>query len=105
MPEKFKALLRRIWAQCRDVHTIVLFLLVVAVLYTPAWGGLLLYALTRSELYLAAATSWALFWAGPFTPFFPLCLAITAALRRLNLRYIRRKKERGDPPPDDETVP
>ena len=101
MLKKCKAVFRRLWASCRDARTIALFFVVVIVLYTPAWGGLFLYAVTNNDLYLAAATSYVLFWAGPFTPFFPLCLAITLGLRRLLRRRAERRKDQDRFPPVD----
>jgi len=101
MLDKCKTMLKRLWNECKNVETLALFFLVVIVLYTPAWGGLFLYAVTGQEWYLAGATSYVLFWAGPFTPFFPLCLAITLGLRRLFLRRASRRSDDGDPPPDD----
>jgi len=95
MLEKCRAFLRYLWNECRDAGTIALFFAVVIAFYAPAWGGFLLYVLTGNELWLAGATSYALFWAGPFTPFFPVCLTVALALRRLWHRR-KKKKEKGD---------
>ena len=95
MLEKCKAFCRYLWRECKDVRTIALFFAVVIVGYSPAWGGLILYVLSGNEWFLAGATSWVLFWAGPFTPFFPLCLAVTLAIRRL-LRHNQTKGDEND---------
>lgn len=43
------------------------------------------------------ASAYLVFWAGPFTPYFPLCIAITLSLKKL----IEKIKGRGDKTSDD----
>ena len=56
---------------------------VVALMYTPVWGGYLLHILFGIKWGSVVATAYMAFWAGPFTPFFPLCIAITFAIKKL----------------------
>ncbi len=80
--EKARELLRWIWTECRDVRTAALLLTVMAVMYFPVWGGYLLHALFGWKTGSVIASACLLFWAGPFTPFFPLCIGITFAIKR-----------------------
>ena len=63
--------------------TLLLFGFVVLVMYAPVWGGFLLYALFRWRWCFYAASAYLAFWAGPFTPFFPCCVAITLFIKKL----------------------
>lgn len=63
--------------------TLILFAVVVAVMYCPVWGGYLLYAIFKWKWCFAVASAALAFWAGPFTPFFPLCIAITHFLEKI----------------------
>lgn len=83
-----------IWRECKDVKTLLLLLLVIVVVYCPVWGGFLLHWLFRWKWALAAATACLLFWAGPATPFFPLCVGLTLAIKKaLQTRKNRKHKE------------
>lgn len=73
---------RWIWQECKDIKTLFLLLLVMAVVYLPVWGGFLLYALFKWEWASVVASACLVFWAGPFTPFFPICIGITLSIKR-----------------------
>ena len=81
--DKFKKFLFRIKTECRDLRTIVLFVIVCAVVYSPVWLGFTIFAVFGFKWALIAATTCCAFWAGPFTPFFPICIALTFAIKRL----------------------
>ena len=91
--EKFKKFLLSIWKELKDLKTLVLFFVVVLVIYSPVWGGYLIYAIFRFPWSLTMATVCLAFWAGPFTPFFPICIAVTLAIKR-GVKRIRRIKQR-----------
>ncbi len=93
MKEKAIRFLKRIKDECGNRETVILFALVVAVMYFPVWGGYLFYAIFGWKWCFAAATAYLLFWAGPFTPFFPLCVVITLFLKKV-IQRCRRRKER-----------
>lgn len=80
--EKFRKFILYLKNECRDWRTLVLFVIVMAVVYSPVWLCYLLYFLFDFKWALIAATSVLAFWAGPFTPFFPLCIAITLGIKR-----------------------
>lgn len=72
-----------VWSECRDWRTVVLLAFVGALLCAPVWGGYLLAFLFGWKWTAVAATAVLAFWAGPFTPFFLLCIAITLFLKKL----------------------
>ena len=93
--EKFKKFLLSIWKELKDLKPLALFLIVVLVIYSPVWGGYLIYAIFRFPWSLTMATVCLAFWAGPFTPFFPICIAVTLAIKRgvKRIRRIKQKKQ------------
>ena len=89
LKEKIIRFLKQIWKECGNKRTIALFAVVLIIMYAPVWGGYLLWWLFRWKWCAYIASAYMLFWAGPFTPFFPLCLAVTLALTRL----VRKKRK------------
>lgn len=92
MKDKFIRFFRWIWRECKDVKTFILLMIVSTVVYSPVWGGYLLNALFGWEWASVMASACLVFWAGPFTPFFPICIGITLAIKR---RIERRKGQQG----------
>lgn len=80
--DKFIRFCRWIWQECKDIKTFLLFLLVVTVLYAPVWGGYLLHMLFGWKWASIVSSACLMFWAGPFTPFFPICIGITLSIKR-----------------------
>ena len=78
--------------ECKDVKTLIILLIVILIVYSPVWGGYLLYFIFKLNIFLVVATACAAFWAGPFTPFFPLCIAVTLAIKKLLKRKDRKEK-------------
>ena len=72
-----------IWSECKDWRTLVLLLIVVVLMYTPVWGGYLLHLIFGIKWGSVVATAYLAFWAGPFTPYFPLCIAITFGIKKI----------------------
>ena len=83
---------RWLWRECRDVKTLLLLLLVITVAYSPAWGGYFLYELFGWKWASVVASACLAFWAGPFTPFFPICIGITLAIKQ----YAKHGKKHPD---------
>ena len=82
--------------QLEDKRNLAIFFYMLAVLSAPIW---LFYTLAVmfdiKALYAVASVYWA-FWAGPMTPFFPLCVAITLAIRKILDKLLWKKNDRGD---------
>lgn len=81
--EKIINFFKWIKGECKDWKTFAILLIVIIVVYSPVWGGFLCYAITKSTVALSIATITLAFWAGPFTPFFPLCIAITLFIKKM----------------------
>ena len=88
--EKVKAFFRWILDECRDWRTVVLLIAVVAAVYSPVWVGYLLKLIFGWNWAAVMATAMLVFWAGPFTPFFPVCVALTLAIKKC---WEKRKKK------------
>ena len=88
--EKVKAFFRWIFDECRDWRTVVLLIAVIAVVYSPVWVGYLLKLMFGWKWAAVMATAVLVFWAGPFTPFFPICVALTLAIKKW---WEKRKKK------------
>ena len=88
--EKVKAFFRWILDECRDWRTVVLLIAVVATVYSPVWVGYLLKLIFGWHWASVMATAVLVFWAGPFTPFFPVCVALTLAIKKW---WEKRKKK------------
>lgn len=86
---KFIGFCHWIWQECKDVKTFLLLLLVIAAVYSPVWGGYLLHALFGWKWASVMASACLVFWAGPFTPFFPICVGITLSIKRLANHSLR----------------
>ena len=82
LKNKFIAFLKEIKKELKDRRTILIFICVVIIMYIPVWGGYLLYWIFKWKWCIGMATMYAIFWAGPFTPFFPLCIAITFFIKK-----------------------
>lgn len=88
---KIKKFFNWIWQECKDKDTLLLFIGVVVLMYLPAWGGYLLHAIFGWAWCSAVASAYLLFWAGPFTPFFPVCMGITLSIKKVMQIKSRRQ--------------
>ena len=86
LKEKVINFCRWVWSECKDVKTFLLLLAVIAAVYSPVWVGYLLSAIFGWTWASVMASTCLVFWAGPFTPFFPLCIAIILSIKRWSER-------------------
>lgn len=96
--KKFLSLLKAIIKQLKDKTNIIIFIVVFLVLSSEVWVPILLGIITQNAWwYGIGATCWA-FWLAPFTPFLPLCLGITFAVRKAYdaLKKRSKKSEQSD---------
>lgn len=88
---------RWLWAECHDWRFLVLFIGVAAVMSVEVWGfylaGLVTWGTEFSKWAFGVASACWLFWLGPFTPFVPLCMAITCGIKTA-IDRARERKER-----------
>ena len=100
LKDKFIRFCRWVWQECKDAKTFLLLLLVIAVVYSPVWGGYLLYAVFGWKWASVMASACLVFWAGPFTPFFPICIGITLSIKRRVKRQTEMKNAPADTKPE-----
>ncbi len=73
-----------IWKQVKDWHNLIILAIVA-----PAFFALCVFLValalffTDGKIHLIIAGSTVIaFWVGPFTPFWPICIAITLGIRK-----------------------
>ena len=76
-------LLRWLASSLKDWRNWVIFLLVYVALTSPTWMGWLLYFITMDPWHLTYSIAYMAFWALPFTPLLPLCIAISLCIRKV----------------------
>lgn len=102
-PNRFKRFWKWVWHlltfsfiwmfyNIRDWKTAVIFIIVNVVVSIEVWLPYLLAFITRgtdfSKVMLSAGSACWLFWLGPGTPFIPLCIGITIAIKNfLNKKF------------------
>lgn len=79
-------LLHWLAAELKDRRNWIVFSVVYLTMTAPTWIGWLLYFITGNTWHLTYSVAYMAFWALPFTPLIPLCLAITFAVRNLLLK-------------------
>ncbi len=90
---RLKAFFVRLFRQLRDKTNIVIFFSVFLVLSCEVWIPYLIAIITGIEWWWAVGSACWAFWLAPFTPFVPLCLALTAAVRKIYDK-IKNKKDK-----------
>ena len=81
--EKTVNFLKWIWHECKDKRTLALLLAVITIVYSPVWLGYILLWVFGWNWAGIVATAMLAFWAGPFSPFFVICISITFAIKKL----------------------
>lgn len=89
--EKTKSLFIWIYQQLKDVKTFVLFAIVFVIMAAGVWVPYLLAIITKNNYWWGIGSAVWLFWAGPLTPFIPLCITITLFIKKIYNNIKRRK--------------
>lgn len=97
MWNRLKKWFEKTWKQLDNWPTFFLFVIVVIVMYAPVWLGILLYHLFHWHWCLWMAGAYAAFWAAPMTPFFPIAISITLAIRKIWLDLKGKLKKKPGP--------
>lgn len=83
-----------IWTEIKDWHNIIILLIVAPVFFAlcvlPVTVGL--FFVDYKIHIITACSIVTAFWVGPFTPFWPICIAITLTLRKIIDKFIKPKK-------------
>ena len=90
-----------LWMACHDWRMVLIYVGWMAVVGCEVWVPLVIAWLTTDSSLrawmLSIAGTCEAFWLGPFTPFMPLCIALTIGTKALIDKAVERKsrKERG----------
>ena len=92
---KCKAFIRWILKQLKDKTNILIFIIVFWALSSEVWIPYLLAIITGNKWWWGIGSACWAFWLAPFTPFLPLCFAITFGVRKIvdKIRDKQNKKE------------
>lgn len=78
--------------ELKDWRTILIFGIVMLVLGSEVWIPYILFMITNKPVYMIIATGGLFFWnVVPFTPFLPICLAVTIAIKKLMKKIKERR--------------
>jgi membrane protein implicated in regulation of membrane protease activity len=92
--QKIKNFFKWLWLQLRDKTNIVIFIISFLLLSSEVWIPYLLALITGNNWWWAiGSTCWA-FWLAPFTPFLPICLALTFLIRKIYDKIVKRKNDK-----------
>lgn len=80
-----------LWKDLKDWKTLILFLLVCLVIGSPVWVPLVLGIVFKNGWLIGVASAVESFWLMPFTPFIPLCVAVTLAVKKVLNVYVFSK--------------
>ena len=94
--EKIIQFFKWIKKECKDTKTLILFGIIVVIMYSPVWLGYLLFGIFKWTWCSVLASAYLAFWAGPFTPFFPCCIAATLAIKRIMEKLKEPRKPEKD---------
>lgn len=78
----------------KDWRTWTIFIAVFLILSSEVWVFYVLGILTGNERFYGVASACWLFWLGPFTPFLPLCIAITIGIREVLNKWKKKKQSK-----------
>lgn len=108
-PKKFKRFIKKLWfwfsypfrwlfMECHDWRFFLIFIIVMLVMSSEVWVFYILsfinWGSDFSKWCLGIATACWAFWLGPFTPFIPLCIAITIGIKTLIDKIKNRRKKK-----------
>ena len=88
---KIKKFWKQTWKELKDWKTLILYIIVNIVLSCEIWVPYLLGLITGNKWWYGIGSACWLFWIGPGTPFIPLCIAITLAIKKI---FFKKKDEK-----------
>ena len=89
---KIKSFCAWIWQQLRDWRNLIIFVITFIILSCEVWVSYIVYFCTGNTWWLGIGSACWAFWLGPFTPFVPLCVAITLGIRKIIDKIHGRRK-------------
>jgi len=98
---KIRNFFAKLFNSLKDKTNIIIFIIVFLVLSSEVWVMYLLYFITNNAWFLGIGSACWAFWLAPFTPFLPLCIAITFAVRKLYNKLTKRSVKKVSKPNND----
>ena len=92
MKDKIKNGIKKVLNTLKDKTNLIIFLITFLVLSSEVWAMYLLYIITGNAWFFGIASACWAFWLAPFTPFIPICISVTFAIRKI-VDKIRKKKK------------
>ena len=90
--KSLKKLFIYIWHELKDWHTLLLFGIVCLVVGVEVWLPFLLGLIFKNAYLLGIAAICEAFWLAPLTPFLPICIGITLAIKKPIENWRRKRK-------------
>jgi TRAP-type mannitol/chloroaromatic compound transport system permease large subunit len=91
--EKLKNFIKWLLKTLGDKTNIIIFIIVFAAVSCEVWVPYLIAIITGIEWWWVVGSACWAFWLAPFTPFIPLCIVLTAVVRKI---YDKIKKRKGE---------
>lgn len=88
---KTKQLISWIWKQLKDKTNLIIFVICFIVLSSEVWLPYLLGIIFHNAWLIGVGSACWAFWLAPFTPFLPLCIALTLGVRKIYDKIKSRK--------------
>ena len=85
---------KRLFCNLKDKKNILIFCIVTLVLSCEVWLPYLLAIITGNDWWWGIGSICWAFWLAPFTPFLPLCFALTFVVRKIYDKLVKRRKKR-----------
>ena len=98
---KIRNFFAKLFNSLKDKTNIIIFIIVFLVLSSEVWVMYLLYFITKNAWFLGIGSACWAFWLAPFTPFLPLCIAITFGVRKLYNKLTKRSVKKVSKPNND----
>ncbi len=81
--QKIKSFCIWLFKQLKDKKNICIFIIVFLLLSSEIWFSYAMALITGNKWWWGIGSACWAFWLAPFTPFFPLCIAVTFAVRKI----------------------
>nr|DAE44641.1 MAG TPA: hypothetical protein [Caudoviricetes sp.] len=78
--------LKRLIKQLGNWKTLLIFFIVCAIMSSEVWVMYILGWVLHNQWFIHIGNICWLWWAGPFTPFIPICVAITLFIQKILIR-------------------
>ena len=90
MKDKIKNGIKAVLRQLKDKTNIIIFIIVFFVVSCEVWVPYIIGIITGNAWWFGIGSACWAFWLAPFTPFIPICLALTFLVRKI-IDKVRKK--------------